>query len=242
MIEAIWGVDPLEKFGGISKIGDDTSFLRSSLTPCATVTWSSCRALSVTSEEPYESSIQLHVDFPNIDWEPVQKPYGWPSIQYTAWARGTLHIPRAGSSKIALRLQGVLEISVDGQRYFGGDLFFLRRAPVILTLGQGNHIVEARLVRDVRAFGGNGHDMNVVLEAGIMEETANVIEGSIIISDVVDGRLASPYATVAIVNNGDDPFLIVDLVVDKVSPSLENCRGQLINFLDLNDGRCTSAE
>jgi hypothetical protein len=97
---------------------------------------------------------------------------------------------------------GLLEIRVDGKPYFGGDIYKYRRAPAALKLDPGRHVIDLRLIRDVRALGGTGEPR---IEAAIeFNETFGqlaVDADSLVTAEVVEGRLASPLASVHVRND-----------------------------------------
>ena len=106
--------------------------------------------------------------------------------------------------RIVLFSDNILEFRVDNKSYFGGDFYGFRRAPVVLELSPGDHRIDVRLVRDVRAMGGSDKaTIAVTLEAHIVHHTLTVVEGSMIMSDVVDETLPSPVASINVRNNGD---------------------------------------
>jgi hypothetical protein len=120
---------------------------------------------------------------------------------------------------VTLYTDSILEYAVDGVRTFGGDLYSFRKAPLVLHLKPGRHVIDLHLVRDVRAMGGVGSptidanlearivptDLEVAgSEARIDPSDLEVVGNRVLVSDVVDGRLASPHGTVTVRNNGKD--------------------------------------
>jgi hypothetical protein len=103
---------------------------------------------------------------------------------------------------VAIFMDGVLEVSIDSRRHFGGDFYRYRRAPLILELAPGEHIIEFRLIRDVRALGGQGVPaVNMVFETQIRHEVLLVDESSLLIPETTDQRLGSAWATVNVQSN-----------------------------------------
>jgi hypothetical protein len=149
----------------------------------------------------------------------LRSTYGWAALQWQGWARGELTVGGAAERALELWVEGgALEVRVAGRSVWGGDFFGFRRAPVVVRLAPGRHVVEVRLVRDVRAMG--GVDAVPALDVGIevkeMEGVLAVRDGSVLVSDIVDGRLPSPFATVSVTNAGNEWIRIVDIVCTDV--------------------------
>ena len=192
----------MELHGGFRSLQcDPNAQFRSSLGTAGTVQWST---LSVDDPETSKSRAKVIVDvgFPDVDWDFIQSIYGWAALQYQAWARGDLQISGLGPQTIALFADGLLELWVDSNQYFGGDFYAYRRSPIILRLDPGSHAIDLRLVRDVRALGGIGQPrITVNMEAYRTAEQLGVDTGSLVVSEVVEGRLASPLASINVRND-----------------------------------------
>ena len=147
----------------------------------------------------------LEVDFPNIDWAFLQSVYGWAALQYQAWARGALVIDGNSNQSIQFYADRVLEVWVDDMHYFGGDFYAYRRAPLVLHLDPGAHRVDIRLVRDVRVMGGVGKPtMTIDLRAEYTNGGLTVMREKLLVPDVIDGVLASSFASLPVCNNGKE--------------------------------------
>ncbi|KAJ0413726.1 hypothetical protein BJY00DRAFT_306106 [Aspergillus carlsbadensis] len=201
--EAVWGADPLEHWGGFSNLSyDEKEEYNSPLAPGGTVKWRLVRP-NVTSLCPDQSKTEIVVSFPEIDWDFLQSIYGWSALQYQAWARGTLRLNGPIDQTVAIFMDGVLEVSIDSRRHFGGDFYRYRRAPLILELAPGEHIIEIRLIRDVRVLGGQGVPaINMVFETQIQREVLTVEERSLLTPETTDQRLGSAWATVNVQTMG----------------------------------------
>ncbi|PGH00606.1 hypothetical protein GX51_05705 [Blastomyces parvus] len=242
--EATWGADPLEVLGGfrnISYANDPAARFSSALGVNGSVGWSS---LAATESEPDDAAsasarVALDVGFPDVDWELLRSFYGWAGLQYQAWARGHFNVttptaaaPATGvisSATVAVYTDGLLEVWVDDEPFFGGDFYTYRRAPVILKLAAGSHVVDLRLVRDVRAMGGVGEPrIRAAVEVQLMpsslagdgadgadgEEAMSDLKldpGSVLVAEVVEGKLASPLASVVVRNERDAWAQITDI-------------------------------
>ncbi|KAL3483735.1 hypothetical protein BJX62DRAFT_244625 [Aspergillus germanicus] len=200
--EAVWGADPLEYWGGFSNLSyDEEEEYNSPIAPGGTVKWGLVRS-NVTSLRPDQSKTEIVISFPEVDWDFLQSIYGWSALQYQAWVRGTLYLNGPIDQTVAVFMDGVLEVSIDSRRHFGGDFYRYRRAPLILELAPGEHIIEFRLIRDVRALGGQGVPaVNMVFETQIQHEVLIVDESSLLISETTNRRLGSAWATVNVQSN-----------------------------------------
>lgn len=200
--EAIWGADPLEYHGGFHNISYNAeATFSSALTTNGTVKWSLVRA-DISNIHPGKARAKISLSFPEIDWALLQYVYGWSALQYQSWARGVLEVSEPNGQTIALFVSGLLEFSVDGKRYFGGDFYNYRRVPVILHLSQGQHIMNLRLIRDVRVLGAtNEPAIEIMVEAEERRELLSVDQGSLLVSDISLGKLGNSWASIDIQNN-----------------------------------------
>ncbi|KAM5464747.1 hypothetical protein MauCBS54593_006840 [Microsporum audouinii] len=198
--ESSWGADPLEAYGGFQSLHyDPMANFTSSLGLNGVANWSTASA-SVNSTSSQKETI-LHISLPPDNLTSLQEVYGWDAKQYQAWARGMLTIPETNNSLVALYTDRIWEYRIDNKSYFGGDFFGFRRAPVLLDLTPGNHTVDLRVVRDVRALGAVGEPyIDATLIAHNMPKQLNVDSKSILVADVVDNRLISPYSSVTLHN------------------------------------------
>lgn len=210
MTEATWGADPLERYGGFRSLeyNDDTTF-RSSLATNGTISWSDLTA-KVPVPDLYQSTAELNVSFPDIDWHGLRDIYGWAAYQWQAWARGLIVIQGEETETLALYTPQVLEFWVDDVHYFGGDFYQYNRAPVTLHLAPGTHQIDVRLVRDVRAMGGVGDpDMEIKLDLRKMSSGLKAVlregdDSPVLMADFIGDEAlhSSPYASVVLRNDG----------------------------------------
>jgi predicted esterase len=140
-----------------------------------------------------------------VDWKFLQAVYGWSALQWQAWARGEIVVQADAPVNAVLFTDHVIEYALDGVRHSGGDFYAFRKAPLVVTLTPGKHVLDLRLIRDVRAMGGIGEptvdvDIEIVPTKARVEQS----EEEILVSDAVDGVLPSPYGTIAIRNGGQD--------------------------------------
>jgi pimeloyl-ACP methyl ester carboxylesterase len=190
---------------------DPTATFRSSLPTNGTAKWNVTEAVKVSSS-PTSANATLSVSYSNVDWEFLKLVYGWAAVQYQAWARGVLIVGGNETQHILLHTDAILEYWVDDQHYFGGDYYTFRKAPPVLHLQPGSHTIDVRLVRDVRAFGGIlVPTIDVVLDVQQASGRLELAKSGILMSDVVNGRIASSIGSVSLVNSGEDDVEIVGI-------------------------------
>jgi hypothetical protein len=126
-------------------------------------------------------------------------------LQYQAWARGEIVVSATTDQTVNLYTDRIIEYAIDGVRYFGGDFYGFRKAPLVLHLSPGKHVIDLRLVRDIRSMGGIGPPtLDVDLELKAVANELQVTSDKIIISDVIGTRIASPWGSVSVRNNGKE--------------------------------------
>lgn len=212
LTEATWGADPLEYIGGFPSLQPsfDARF-RSSLPADGTARWNITTA-SQTSASPEAANATLSISYSNVDWNFLKIVYGWAAVQYQCWARGSLTVTGNDIQHVILYTDAILEFWIDGRHYFGGDFFTFRNAPPVLHLAPGTHQVSLRLVRDVRAFGGiSAPTIDVFVHAERVSGSLELAKSGILMSDVVDGRLASPVGSVVLRNTGEEDVEVVGI-------------------------------
>jgi hypothetical protein len=205
----------LESRGGFASLSyEANATFKSSLAADAIVRWTRIQAAKLESSGPSpspSSKVQLKLEFPSVNWDLLQTAYGWPSLQYQAWARGHLRSRAPQLLIVHFHCLGVLEVIIDGRRHFGGDFYSFRRAPLVLRIYPGEHVlhtIDVRLIRDVRAMGGNDRGIEVQLEVQALKTGVELVESSLLISDVVNGKFASELASIVLRNNGEEPAVI----------------------------------
>ena len=155
---------------------------------------------------------EIVVGFPDIDWGFLQSIYGWAALQYQAWMRGELTIRADESRTILLYMDNALEFLIDGKRYFGGDFYAYRRAPIVVHLNPGPHTIDVRLVRDIRAMGGIGAPVvSLSLRAEFSPGGLSVVEDKILLPEVIGGNLVSNVGSVPVRNEGREWIYILGI-------------------------------
>ncbi|CAI6328603.1 unnamed protein product [Periconia digitata] len=209
---ATWGADPLEYVGGFRSLHYDPSALfRSSLPANGSAKWNISEA-SQTSQSSEAANATLSISHSNVNWDFLKIVYGWAAVQYQSWARGTLTVTGDQVQHVILYTDAVLEFWVDDTHYFGGDFFTFRNAPPVLHLAPGDHQIDLRLVRDVRAFGGIlAPTIDVIIHAERVKGSLELVKPGILVSDVVGGRLASPVGSIVLRNSGEQAVEVIGI-------------------------------
>ncbi|RMD40059.1 hypothetical protein DV735_g5080, partial [Chaetothyriales sp. CBS 134920] len=228
--EAIWGADPLQVFGVDSESAHGTYF--SPLTRNATVEWEEHEFKS--SFDGQTATVHISLSFGDVDWEFMHNIYGWAALQFQAWARSEIVYNGEHPVNILLYPTNVLEFKWNGQPVFGGDFFGFKRAPAVLKLLPGPNLVELRLIHEVRAHGGWGRpsaDASLGL-VFVQDSSVIIVPGSLILPDIINGTVASEFASVTVCNAGLDTLEIVQALsehgrlFDLLSPKVLVAPGQ----------------
>jgi hypothetical protein len=205
----------LEVQGGFSTLNyDANATFKSSLADNGNVHWRNIEANDLKGSGPSplpSTKVQLKLEFPNVGWELLQHTNGWSSLQYQAWTRGHFRSRTPQLLIVHFYCPGVLEVVIDGERHFGGDFYSLRRAPLVLKIYPGEHVlhtIDVHLIRDLRVFGGNNTGIEVQLEVQAVNSGVELVESSLLISDLVNGRLGSDLGSVLLRNNTEEPAII----------------------------------
>lgn len=225
--EATWGADPLEYLGGFGALQHDVeATYPSSLAADGTVSWSS-QLSENSARHSKQATAALEVGFPNVDWQFLQSVYGWAALQYQAWARGSLTVGGDVPQTLLVYTDKLLEFLVDDKPYFGGDFYAYRSAPLVLMLEPGDHKLEIRLIRDVRLMGGIGEPtIAVKLHVALTQGGLAVVAHRLIVSDVINGCLINPLASVPVRNEGQYYISIISVSSHAVCSGLPlSCSG-----------------
>ncbi|KAJ6262170.1 hypothetical protein Dda_2975 [Drechslerella dactyloides] len=203
--ETEWGSDPLERYGGFRTLEPDrASAFRSSLARNGTVKWTTAASVDKTRH-----AVSLSISFPETDWDMMQSAYGWAGLQFQAWLRGHFDInprlERQGCG-FALHTKQVQEFWIDGDHYFGGDVYGYGKSPVGLHLDkeQKRHVIDIRIFNGIRMFGGRKPPrVDIELAFEDLCGTLDIIEEASVFPDIVGGKSAGEFATLAVRNNGN---------------------------------------
>ncbi|USP80837.1 hypothetical protein yc1106_08111 [Curvularia clavata] len=209
---ATWGADPLEHIGGFRSLSyDPEAVFRSALPANGTTSWSinTARQTVVT---PNSANVSLSIGYTNVDWNFLKLIYGWAAVQYQAWVRGEIVVGGNATQHVILHTDSILEYRIDNKHYFGGDFYSYRNAPPVLHLTPGSHRIDIRLIRDVRAFGGiREPTIDVVVDVRQVTGSLELAKPGILVSDVVNGRPASPIGSVHLRNSGQKDIEVISI-------------------------------
>lgn len=114
-------------------------------------------------------------------------------------------------------------------------MYSLRRAPLVLKISPGEHVLHTigvHLIRDLRVSGGNDRDIEVQLEIKAVHPGVELVEDSLLISDLVDGKLSNDLGSVLLRNNAETPAIIMcDKLSVNVSLPVVFIRGETFDTL-----------
>ncbi|KAF2156221.1 hypothetical protein K461DRAFT_221723 [Myriangium duriaei CBS 260.36] len=214
-VEATWGADPLERFGGFRKLAFASNVtFTSSLGSGAFVRWSRSVDGKITQTQNYTEA-DLNFRFNEVDWTELQRVYGWAALQYQAWTRGHILVGGNSPRTVLLSIKNVIEFYIDGQHYFGGDMYAFGKAPVVLKLSPGQHRLDIRLIRDVRAMGGIGDPaISISVQARLSSSQLHIDGEQSLFPDVVGRRLSSPFASIVVRNDDENSVEITGITAN----------------------------
>ncbi|KAF9883033.1 hypothetical protein FE257_004316 [Aspergillus nanangensis] len=220
---------------------DVNSAYNSALAINGTVKWRKIKA-DISESTSEHAKARFNLSFPEIDWRHLQSVYGWPALQFQAWMRGYLRLEEAavGNQTVALYVNGILEFSINGKRHFGGDFYGYRNTPTIINLPPGEHVIDIRLIRDVRASGGIGEpSLSPTFEAQIRRELVTVDKRSIMVPELSQGKLGSSWGSINVQNNMADNVEILSIKTSPSDVSLPADSAQAREMLDGAYGICS---
>ncbi|KAL1654972.1 hypothetical protein SLS61_002280 [Didymella pomorum] len=194
---------------------------RSSLPVNGTAHWNLTTAKILHTSTSANAS--LSIIYSNVDWDFLKTIYGWSAVQYQAWARGELIVGGKDTQHVILHTDAILEYRINDIHYFGGDYYSFRNAAPVLHLEPGSHRIDLRLVRDVRAFGGIVEPIvKVVVSVEQVSGRLDLAKPGILMSDVIDGRLATPYGSVTLRNSGTQDIEVTGIHLANVSTNISS--------------------
>ena len=208
-LEAVWEADPLRAFDG-----QERETYPSPLAVNATVRWESREFDS--SFNGQTGIVNFHLSFGTVNWDFLRGIYGWAALQYQAWARSEITYHGRRPVKILLYPTNILEFLWNNQTIFGGDFFGFERAPVVLSLNPGRNTIRVRLIRDVRASGGDGPPtIDALLHFSLIApEGAIILPNSLILPDVINGKPVSSLASITVCNARTKSIVISRIIDD----------------------------
>ncbi|KAJ4502437.1 hypothetical protein HRR90_007850 [Exophiala dermatitidis] len=201
--EAVWGADPVEFYGGIQLLSSsDKALYRSPLTAGATVRWSNRTFATVASDAG--TSVEVAVDFPDVDWQFFQRIYGWSSLQFQGWVKGVIWNADTAFRRVVLQPKNVLELWINDDHVFGGDFYGFQRAPVVVDLRPGSNDISIRLTGDIRSMGGISPPVfRATLSTHVVSAPLGILNHSLVIPDVVSGRFCTHVGSITVSNHAN---------------------------------------
>ncbi|CAG8603717.1 1861_t:CDS:2, partial [Racocetra fulgida] len=137
------------------------------------------------------------------------------------WARGYFELldsdlrDESDSIPVLVQCQNVGDFYVDDRRLFG-DVYGYKNSWHVLYLHPGMHVINVRLVNEIRIFGGKiPPDIRFqcfIKKLELQQIGAMVLDHTIIVPDLVDGFLAGKFASVAILNTQEKSWITVSNV------------------------------
>lgn len=182
--------------------------------------WSSQRFNAASDQD--SSVVDLGLRFHNVDWDRLRSVYGWAASQYQAWARGHFQVDESDEPPTSYEIytDQVTEFWIDDKHYFGGDFYGSRRAPLVLSLSPGAHSIDLKLVREVRSMGGVGFPtIDVTVEIRPVIAAVKVVGEAAVAPHLVNGRLASEFASITVRNTGSKLLHIIGIHNEAVGTS-----------------------
>lgn len=178
------------------------------------------------------ATVEIAVAHGEIDWDFIRSIYGWAAVQYQSWARGTVYNHASEEIMVALHAPGVIDLVIDGatglKPCFGVDFYGFQRAPIITKLKPGPNAVHVRLIRDVRASGGQ---MPPLIEASVHIETvegdASILDGSLVIPEICQGRFVAAFGSLTVVNHGSKALYIESIIINAPDKGAQTTKQQL---------------
>ncbi|CAH1756508.1 258_t:CDS:10 [Entrophospora sp. SA101] len=212
--EQDFGADPLEAYGGFSKIEySENESYPSELADNGKITWSKINTSSDGSVGP--------IYIKNIRWNFNRIPFGWTINQSQMWARGFFTISKDDNdgssifSKIPILIQcyNIGDFYIDGERLFG-DWYGYKSSWHVMYLKPGEHIINIRIVNETRIFGGRlppdikfqcvTRRLNILSDFGV-----KLLDNTIVVPDLVGSNLTGEYMSVAILNTLEHSWAII---------------------------------
>jgi hypothetical protein len=246
--EQQWGADPLEEYGGFHSLQyNPTQPFPSTLNGSVYFSRIPASAIKTRSDAIART---IEVSFPFLEWESLEKTFGWAAMQFQAWIRGRIHIQH--KARYGIWIGNAVEFLVDGVYYDTGNLYetdILKydRGGVFIDLSPGEHVLEVRVVNDIRGFGGQ-IPPKVLVQLVTRKVTEELVaadfdsHGGWVVPTVInmtrqkdlfkgDGCIAGEWASVALRNEGKKWIVISALRIDgDVNPAIGIVDGRISLF------------
>lgn len=150
------------------------------------------------------ATIDLNLQYPDIDWHFAQQIYGWSALQFQAWVVGELFWSGGASQKALLYTDSILELWFGDDHIFGGDFYSFRRAPILVQLQPGVNVIRVHMLGDIRSMGGESPpNLQAKLEVKPVYDSLAVDRPGILLPDLIKGQFCSLYGSITVRNQGD---------------------------------------
>ncbi|CAG8618148.1 11376_t:CDS:10, partial [Acaulospora colombiana] len=168
-------------------------------------------------------------------WKFNRVPLGWAANQFQMWARGYFDLfPEVKNESetipILIQCQPVGDFYVDDRRLFG-DWYGYEKSWHVLRLRPGRHVINVRLVNEIRIFGGNvppALGFQCFMRKLREDKTAMMLlDNTVLVPDMIDGNLAGKYMSIALLNTHEERWITVHNV--NVVDSNVKMRASVIN-------------
>ncbi|RHZ56847.1 hypothetical protein Glove_396g73 [Diversispora epigaea] len=221
--EQDFGADPLEAYGGFTNFNfSETQTFPSELADNNTVKWSRIG----TKRDGIVGPIQ----FENIRWKFNRNSFGWAINQFQMWARGYFELsPDITNLKdiknitdiketipVLIQFHNIGDFYVDNRRLFG-DWYDYKKSWHVLHLQPGNHVINVRLVNEIRIFGDKiPPDFKFqcqIRKLNEKEKVMMILSQTIIVPNLVNGHLAGRFISIGILNTLEKEWITISKVV-----------------------------
>lgn len=202
------GADPLACWGGITGVTRGQGVFPSELGADGVVGWSSVAGADGALGP---------VDFAVWNSTLLQAANGWPAVAWQGWAVTDVEVPDGADATYAVQCLYAPAFYVDATRFHGDPLAY-GLAPALIYLPAGNHTLAVQLQNGVEYGGVTAVSVQCSVWAPNAELTILPLPAAAIVPDLVDGALASPLASITVLNGGGAPLSALSVLVSASAP------------------------
>ncbi|EAL65482.1 hypothetical protein DDB_G0283989 [Dictyostelium discoideum AX4] len=233
------GLDSLKAYGGIFEIpiGDDTMY-PSELGTNGVVGWEKVQSTS---------GGYLSIDWSDIvDWSFLQQTWGWSIWLWYGYAIGSFNVENSGSYIINCSgtrqyfIQSTTTTNTNNQIFeFSGDFYGYGTGQQLIHLNQSTtYNLIVRMQSSVRLSQSPNSQFSCSLTPIQNNQYITVLNSETLISDLINGELATPFATITIFNNGiysNDNNDKNNNIIDLINVTVNNNTQSIIDVKLLNN-------
>ncbi|CAG8432933.1 6079_t:CDS:10 [Diversispora eburnea] len=206
-----FGADPLEAYGGFANFNfSETQTFPSELADNNTVKWS-------------------RIDT-NRDGIFNRNSFGWVINQFQTWARGYFELSQdiinikdiknitdiKETIPVLIQCHNIGDFYVNNRRLFG-DWYDYKKSWHVLHLQPGNHVINVRLVNEIRIFGDKiPPDFKFqcqIRKLNEKEKVMMILSQTIIVPNLVNGHLAGRFISIGILNTLEKEWITISKVI-----------------------------